>query len=113
MVKHRAAYETELRLKADFLDDLISRRTLNETELLQRASYLGYKFTKPSGLLVLTCSRLQDADQPVADITLFNRQLILCVQRTANQYSPENIVAFQAGQIVLMLPVSKVRDQAL
>jgi sugar diacid utilization regulator len=113
MVKQRAAYETELRLKADFLDDLLSGRTLNETELLQRASYLGYKFTKPSGLLVLTCSRLQDSDQPVADITLFNRQLILCVQRTANQYSPENIVAFQAGQIVLILPVSKVREQAL
>lgn len=113
MVKQRAAYETELRLKADFLDDLISRRSNNETELLQRASYLGYKFTKPSGLLVLTCSRSQDRDQPAEEINLYNRQLILCVQRTANRYAAENIVAFQSGQILVILPVSKVQERSI
>lgn len=113
MVKQRAAYETELRLKADFLDDLLSRRTINETELLQRASYLGYKFTKPSGLVVLTFSRLQDNSQPAEEITPYNRQLIQCVQRTANQYAAENIVAFQSGQILVILPVSRIEDHFL
>jgi len=113
MVKQRAAYETELRLKADFLDDLLSGRTNNESELLQRASYLGYKFTKPSGLLVLSCSRLQDSGQPGEEITQYDRQLILCVQSTANQYSAENIVAFQSGQILVILPVSKVKDHSI
>jgi sugar diacid utilization regulator len=113
MVKLRATYETELRLKADFLDDLLSRRTTNETELLQRASYLGYKFTKPSGLLVLTCNRFLDGDQQTDEITLNNRQLILCVQRTVNQYAVENIVAFQSGQILIILPVSKVPEHSL
>jgi sugar diacid utilization regulator len=112
MVKQRAAYETELRLKADFLDDLLSRRTINETELLQRASYLGYKFTKSSGLIVLTCSRLQDSSQPEEEITRYNRQLILCVQRAANQFAAENIVAFQSGQIFVILPVSKTQEHA-
>jgi PucR family transcriptional regulator, purine catabolism regulatory protein len=113
MVKQRATYETELRLKGDFLDDLLSSRTNNETELLQRASYLGYKFTKPSGLLVLTCHRLQGGNKLAEEITLYNRQLILCVQRTANQYSAENIVAFQSGQILVVLPVSKVQEHSL
>jgi len=113
MVKQRAAYETELRLKGDFLDDLLSSRTNNEAELLQRASYLGYKFTKPSGLLVLTCHRLQGGSKLAEEITLYNRQLILCVQRTANHYSAENIVAFQSGQILVILPASKVQEHSL
>jgi PucR family transcriptional regulator, purine catabolism regulatory protein len=113
MVKQRASYETELRLKGDFLDDLLLRRTNNETELLQRANFLGYKFTKPSGLLVLTCSRLQDGSKSAEEITLNNRQLILCVQRTANQHSAENIVAFQSGQILVILSTQKVQEPSL
>jgi hypothetical protein len=129
MVKQRARYETELRLKADFLGDLLLQNPADETELLQRARYLGYSFTRPSVLMIVDCVRAslpqgrrearqdqrlaptrgEHAVDPPAIVPGLatgaeNFSLIQRVQRTLNQYTDENLVAIQSSQILIIAP---------
>jgi sugar diacid utilization regulator len=101
MVKQRATFETELRIKADFLDDLLSEKEIQTAVLLQKSNYLGYNIGKPSLLLVIDNeggSVLKWEDRS------YHRQYILNIQRTISRFSNENIVANQAGQIIVILP---------
>lgn len=102
MVKQRATFEVELRIKADFLDELLSEQEIKTAVLLQKSNYLGYNIGKPSLLLVIdneSGSVLKWEDRS------YHRQYILTIQRTISRFSNENIVANQAGQIIVILPV--------
>lgn len=110
MMKQRATFETELRLKADFLDDLLFPNSARESELLQRASFLGYSFGKQSLLLVV------DIDGGIWG-SVYNgqqhdRQIILGVQGAVARHAPENLVANQAGRILVIVPVPDHRTDS-
>jgi sugar diacid utilization regulator len=101
MVKQRAAFETELRIKADFLDDLLMEKEIQNGVFLQKSNYLGYNIGKPSLLFVIDNDGVTEpkwVDQS------YNRQYILKIQRVISGFSNENIVSNLAGQIVVILP---------
>lgn len=102
MMMQRVSYETELRLRAGFLDGLLSESPGRESELLQRASFLGYDFGRPSLLLVV------DLDGGVWESLHkgqpHDRQIILGVQRAVTRCSQENLVANQVGRILVFVP---------
>jgi GAF domain-containing protein len=118
MVKQRAAYETELRLKADFMDDLLSMRPIRESELRKRASRLGYGFNRPTSLLLVECvgtrwglkdeTGRDDLVNDVADQR--DRHLLKRIQDIVNRHSRENIVSLQGGRTLVIVPVSKQPD---
>lgn len=53
LLQERAAFEVEMRLKADFLADLLTGRHSEEGTLFARAAFLGFDFVRTSTLLVI------------------------------------------------------------
>jgi DNA-binding PucR family transcriptional regulator len=101
MMKQRAAYETELRLRADFLDDLLSKPQVKEADLLQRASYLGYRFAQPSLLLIVDLHR---DGPPPSNLRQRHQRIIRGIQDAVDRLVGESLVANQAGRIVVIFP---------
>ena len=105
MMKQRASYETELRLKADFMDDLLSEGPADESELLQRASFLGYNLDHPSLVLVVDIDRSSIGQLGPEIARKLNRQAMLCIQQIVVEHYRENLVAQQSGQTLVIIPV--------
>jgi hypothetical protein len=53
LLKQKAAFEVELRLKADFFTDLLAGSHSNEEAVFSRAAFLGFDFSRPSSLLLV------------------------------------------------------------
>lgn len=103
MMKQRASYETELRLKANFLGDLFSESTLRESDLLRRAGFLGFNFNQSALALVV------DIGQDILDVIGLqaqNRQIISRIQDAVTRLTQENLVANQYGRIIVIVPAS-------
>jgi purine catabolism regulator len=105
LMKERVTYETELRLKADFMDDLLSEESADESELIQRASFLGYNLEHPSLVLVVDIDRSSLGQLSPEAARKLNRQTMLGIQQTVAEHYPENLVAHQSGQTLVIIPV--------
>jgi DNA-binding PucR family transcriptional regulator len=108
MMKQRAAYETELRLRADFLDDLLSNHEAKGAELLQRASYLGYSFAQPSLLLIIDVQG--DSPQP-SGLRQRSQRTIRGTQEVVDRLVGESLVANQAGRVAVIFPAPGSPDR--
>jgi DNA-binding PucR family transcriptional regulator len=108
MMKQRASYETELRLKADFLGDLFSEiATTQQSDMLRRANFLGFNFNKPAILLIV--DNVQNTGAKEADlmnVQHHNRHTIAKIQHAVTSFVEENLVANQSGRIVIIVPAS-------
>jgi sugar diacid utilization regulator len=105
MMKQRASYETELRLKADFLDDLLSDEPMNQADLFQRASVLGYNLDSPSLVLVVDSTLASIEKISLEKARYLNRQAVMRVQQTVSERYPENLVANQSSRILVIVPI--------
>jgi DNA-binding PucR family transcriptional regulator len=101
MMKQRAAFETELRLRADFLDDLLSQPQPKEAELYQRSSYLGYSFAQPSLLLIID---IQRGNRQPSDLRQRYQKAIRGIQDVVDRLVGESLVANQAGRVAVIFP---------
>lgn len=66
MLRDKTAYEVELRLRGDFLDDLLAGSYEDERTILDRAALLGYDLTMPHYLLIVNLDdprRLSESNQ--------------------------------------------------
>lgn len=114
MMKQRAAYETELRLKADFLSDIVSNVSIKESDLRQRASFLGFNFNKPSLLMVVDIERRLWEGFDALKIQEHYRQIILRIQTAVTHIAGDSLVANQSGRIVVIISlVNKSRQQKI
>ena len=104
MMKQRAAYETELRLKADFLSDLFSETGGKESDLVQRARFLGLNLNKSTLLLVVDIVSDIWKGLDTLQIQEHNRRIILTIQSiVSEQTHQEHLVANQSGRIVIIV----------
>lgn len=104
IMKQRATYETEMRLKADFLRDLLSESPMVEMDLLQRARYLGFSFTRPAMLVAVD---IDERGSKVADDIMKaqarRRQILSRIQEAVSRFASENLVVNQSGRIMVIL----------
>lgn len=104
IMKQRATYETEMRLKADFLRDLLSENPIVEMDLLQRARYLGFSFTRPAMLVAVD---VDEGTGKVADDIMKaqsrRRQILSRIQDSLSRFDSENLVVSQSGRIMVIV----------
>ena len=60
MMQHKIAYDVAERIKGDFLNDLLNGNYQSSGDMLRRASYLGYDFSRPHQVLYIETSQDDD-----------------------------------------------------
>ena len=58
ILKEKAVWETEERVKGDFIDDLLENAIITDTVLRRRANYLGFNLEKNFAIMILQFSNL-------------------------------------------------------
>ncbi len=112
-MKERTAAEVELRLRGDFFDDLISERLTREQEqqLITRAGFLGYNFTRPYGTLVLDIDQFDDLIAKHAmtepQVLAVKRKLLELVTREVERSFEGSLVISRSDSIVLLLALPR------
>lgn len=103
LLKQKVAFETELRIKEDFLGELLSGSYQSEEQVLEQAAKLG--FNLKSGYLVT----LLDLAPKVAGMgnTDLVQRFLGPVREGVCSYSPQSIVVQKNKQILILLALSK------
>jgi PucR family transcriptional regulator, purine catabolism regulatory protein len=114
MAQDRVRFETEVRLKGDFVDDVITGGERAGDSLLRRGAFLGCDLSQGSAVLLLgvddfagTVSRKHLAEEELeAAIERFFSQ----VTRYVSAKEPSSLASLKSGQIVIFVCGKTARD---
>ncbi|HZK48546.1 MAG TPA: PucR family transcriptional regulator ligand-binding domain-containing protein [Thermoleophilia bacterium] len=107
MARDQVRFETEVRLKGDFVDDLIGGRFSSEDSLLRRANFLGCDISHGATVLVadvdefektMTDRRLTEAEVQRLKARLFSR----CT-RSVSEMEPNSLVSLKSDRVIVFL----------
>lgn len=107
MARDQVRFETEVRLKGDFVDDLIGGRFSSEDTLLRRASFLGCDLSRGATVVVADVDefertmaerQLGEADVQRLKARLFNR----CT-RLVTEIEPSSLVSLKSDRVIVFL----------
>lgn len=101
LLKQKIAFETEQRIKEDFLGELISGTYQSEEQVLQQASKLG--FNLKTGYIVT----ILELDPKRADNAELKQRLFGLVTQEVHTFSPHSTVIGKNKQIVILLALTK------
>ena len=103
LLKQKVAFETELRIKEDFLGELLSGSYQSEEQVLEQAAKLG--FNLKSGYLVTVL----DLTPKIAGMgnTELNQRFLGQVRQEVCGPSPQSVVVQRNKQILILLALSK------
>lgn len=100
LLRERAALRSELRVYAEFLDDLLEGRTTDRHELLSRAALLGLDLQVPHHVVCLGIhSAAESNESPVV-----GRETLHRVERAMQSRYAKSVVIPRGGDIVVLLP---------
>jgi purine catabolism regulator len=114
MAREQVRFETEVRLKGDFVDDLIGGRFSSEDSLLRRASFLGCDLSRGATVVVAdideferTMASRQLSENEVQRIKarFFNR----CTRVVAD-LEPSSLVSLKSDRVIIFLSGPSSRD---
>jgi PucR family transcriptional regulator, purine catabolism regulatory protein len=114
MAQDRVRFETEVRLKGDFVDDVISGGERAGDSLLRRGAFLGCDLTQGSAVLLLGVDEFTGT---VTRKTMGQEELETAVERLFTQVSryvaakePSSLASLKSGQIVIFICGKTARD---
>ena len=115
MGRDQARFETEVRLKGDFVDDLIGGRFSSDDSLLRRASFLGCDLAHGATVLVadIDVSEAASAKTDLSDDEaqrLVARYFNRCA-RLVREAEPSSLVSLKSDRVVVFLCGTSVRDR--
>ena len=114
MARDQVRFETEVRLKGDFVDDLIGGRFSSEDSLLRRASFLGCDISRGSTVVVadvdefertMAARKLNENEVQRLKARFFNR----CT-RLVNDLEPSSLVSLKSDRVIVFLSGPQARD---
>jgi PucR family transcriptional regulator, purine catabolism regulatory protein len=117
MAREQVKFETEVRLKGDFVDDLIGGRFSSEDSLLRRASFLGCDLSKGVTVIVadvdefertMSERRLSENEVQRLKARFFNR----CTRLVA-EIEPSSLVSLKSDRVIVFLAGVSTRDAAV
>ncbi|MEW5920924.1 MAG: GAF domain-containing protein [Bacillota bacterium] len=103
-MKQRIAFETEFRLKGDFVDDLFAGN-YGEDELKKRAHHLGYDLGAFKRVVLISCSAQQKDEHEKAVISLSSETVLREIRNLIHDRFPGSIVAAKSDRINILLSV--------
>jgi PucR family transcriptional regulator, purine catabolism regulatory protein len=114
MAQDRVRFETEVRLKGDFVDDVISGGERAGDSLLRRGAFLGCDLTQGSAVLLLGVDEFAGT---VTRKTMGQEELEATIERFFTQVSryisakePSSLASLKSGQIVIFICGKTARD---
>jgi PucR family transcriptional regulator, purine catabolism regulatory protein len=114
MAQDRVRFETEVRLKGDFVDDVISGGERAGDSLLRRGAFLGCDLSQGASVMLVG---VDEFGATVARKTLAHGELEGAVERFFTQVSryvsatePSSLASFKSGQIVIFVCGKTARD---
>lgn len=108
MAREQVRFETEVRLKGDFVDDLIGGRFSSEDSLLRRASFLGCDLSHGATVMVadvdefertMAARMLNENEVQNLKARFFNR----CT-RVVSEVEPHSLVSLKSDRVIIFLP---------
>src|SRR5664279_5808459 len=103
MARDQARFETEVRLKGDFVDDLIGGRFSSADSLMRRASFLGCDLSKGATVLV---AAFDEFERGIAERGMEEEE----IQRLKNRFFNKctRLVAGAVSYTHLTLPTKRI-----
>lgn len=114
MAQDRVRFETEVRLKGDFVDDVISGGERGGDSLLRRGAFLGCDLSQGAAVLLVAVDELHGAaarkrveqEELEAAVGRFFTQ----VSRYVSAQEPSSLASLKSGQIVIFVCGRTARD---
>ncbi len=116
MAQDRVRFETEVRLKGDFVDDVISGGAQGSDSLLRRGAFLGCDLSQGATVLLLGVDEFdglvarKSLDQEVLDKAV-ERFFSLC-SRFMSSSEPSSLVSLKSGHLVILICGKTAHDAA-
>jgi purine catabolism regulator len=107
MAREQVRFETEVRLKGDFVDDLIGGRFSSEDSLLRRASFLGCDLSRGVTVVVadvdefektMAARKLNENEVQRLKARFFNRST-----RLIAEVEPSSLVSLKSDRVIIFL----------
>jgi PucR family transcriptional regulator, purine catabolism regulatory protein len=114
MAREQVRFETEVRLKGDFVDDLIGGRFSSEDSLLRRASFLGCDLSRGVTVVVadvdefektMAVRKLNENEVQRLKARFFNRST-----RLVAEVEPSSLVSLKSDRVIIFLSDPAARD---
>jgi PucR family transcriptional regulator, purine catabolism regulatory protein len=114
MARDQVRFETEVRLKGDFVDDLIGGRFSSEDSLLRRASFLGCDVSKGVTVIVadvdefertMATRKLSENEVQRLKARFFNKST-----RLVAETEPSSLVSLKSDRVIVFLAGASARD---
>lgn len=108
MLKTREIQEIELKLKGDFLDNLVENQ--DKDYLLKCCDYYGYNVNQAHQIIVMELKTYHENESNVYDIEFINLQkkMYEYFSRKFNKYFPHTISIIKGHNIIFILELNKV-----
>ncbi|KKM79733.1 hypothetical protein LCGC14_1346940 [marine sediment metagenome] len=117
MGKERIKLEAEIRLKGDFIDDLIAKQFQSKEALLKRASYLGCDLSKGSQIMIVD---IDDFEEHINknkykenDIQRIRREFFNTVNWIIGLEAENSLVSLKSDSVIIFLTPNGVDKEGL
>ncbi|MEW5921426.1 MAG: helix-turn-helix domain-containing protein [Bacillota bacterium] len=120
MMQGRIDDDVDKWIRGDFLDDLICGNYTSPTDIMQRASYLGYNLTEPHQVMFIEIDNNLNQQKYKGNehgLSLLKRRVFEVVHKCLEEKIPSSILGTKSEAIVAVLPLcqqgrSLVRETA-
>jgi len=110
MMKGKHEAEVERRLQADFVEELIGGKVLDETSLLHRGGYFGFNPAMAYRLIMVDiddfAATIEKLDWDESFVRSFKRQLFAELSILVNALSPHSLLLSKSDSITLLAPLA-------
>jgi len=113
ILKEKAIWEAEERIKGDFVDDLLENNIKSEDILHRRANYLGFNLTKSFIIFTLCIDDLNDiilnnSEERLQEI---RQRLFSLVRFYLQSYQKQALLKFKSNKLIILLQVNTIIDK--
>jgi purine catabolism regulator len=115
ILKEKAVWETEERVKGDFIDDLIENNIQTDTMLRRRANYLGFNLEKEFVTLTFQFANLNTIMPTYSEVRFqqIKQRLFTLVQFTLHSYQKQALLKYKNNKLVVLLQVNNDSAKAV
>lgn len=107
ILKEKAVWETEERVKGDFIDDLLENTIKIDTILRRRANYLGFNLEKNFAILALQFSNLNTSipNYSEARFQELKQRLFAQIRFTLHSYQKQALQKYKNNKLIILLQI--------
>ncbi len=109
ILKEKAIWETEERVKGDFIDDLLENTIITDTVLRRRANYLGFNLDKKFVVLIMQFETLNTRALNYSEAVFqeTKQRLFSLVRFSLHSYQKQALLKYKNNKLVVLLQVEQ------